>query len=98
MRGIAATEPMHHLRQLSHPLMITLHDKQTGSLLGQISEEDLQLLMDMMEEESTTDTDYYISSETIDMLADDGASPTLLSLLRTALGERTGMDIAWTRG
>jgi hypothetical protein len=78
--------------------MITLHDKETGSLLGQISEEDLQLLMDTMEEESTTDTDYYISSATIDMLADDGASPTLLTMLRSALGERTGMDIAWTRG
>lgn len=77
--------------------MITLHDKGTSQAIGTISEEELQFLIDSLEEESTTDTDYYVNKDTIDMLVEDGAPESLLALLRGALGAREDMDIEWRR-
>lgn len=77
--------------------MIELHDAERGTRLGTISDEQLQFLVDALEEESLTDKDYYISADTIDMLEEDGADRDLLSMLRTALGGREGVDIRWTR-
>jgi hypothetical protein len=77
--------------------MIQLYDAEEESLLGTISEEQLQSLIDSLEEESPTDQDYYLTSATIDMLEDDGADAELLRLLREALGDREGMDVRWVR-
>lgn len=77
--------------------MITLHDKSTSEAIGTISEEELQFLVDSLEEESTTDTDYYVNKDTIDMLEEDGAPESLLALLRGALRGREDMDIEWRR-
>jgi hypothetical protein len=76
--------------------MITLSLKDSGAELGTISEADFKVLVDYLEEESETDTDYYISPETIDMLEDDGAGPELVALLREAVGDSEGVDIVWT--
>jgi processive 1,2-diacylglycerol beta-glucosyltransferase len=77
--------------------MIELHDAERGTRLGTISDEQLQFLVDALEEESPTDKDYYISADTVDMLEADGADRELLSILRSALGGREGMDIRWSR-
>lgn len=77
--------------------MIDLFDKESGALLGSITENELQLLIDVLEEESDTDQDYYIDAATIDLLGDGRATDHLLHLLRTALGTRDGMDIRWAR-
>lgn len=77
--------------------MIQLRDKDTNQLLGTIEEEDLKFLIDELEEESSTDQDYYLSSATIDMLENDGAPASLVSLLRRVLGSQDGMDIRWER-
>ena len=77
--------------------MPTLRDKESGQFLGKISEEELQFLLDQLEEESEEDTDYYIDADTIDFLEEEGAPPSLLSLLRSALGEREGLDVEWVR-
>lgn len=77
--------------------MIRLYDAERGTQLGTLSEEQFHFLVDQLEEESPTDQDYYISSETIDMLADEGADPGLVTLLRQALGDREGIDIRWQR-
>ena len=77
--------------------MVQLYDAEHGTRLGSISEQQLQFLIDALEEESTTDQDYYLSGATIDMLEDDGADPELVGLLRQALGEREGMDVRWER-
>jgi processive 1,2-diacylglycerol beta-glucosyltransferase len=52
--------------------------------------------MDELEEESSTDRDYFINIETVDMLEEDGADPALLALLRDALAEREEMEIRWS--
>jgi processive 1,2-diacylglycerol beta-glucosyltransferase len=76
---------------------VELLDGESGRSLGTVTEEQFQLLVDALEEESVADRDYYISSATIDMLAEDGADPALLALLRSALGSRDGAEIAWRR-
>jgi len=75
--------------------MITLSLKDTGAILGEIDEADLQLLVDQLEEETEGDADYYISPMTIDMLVRNGASPRLVSLLERAVGDSEGVDIVW---
>jgi hypothetical protein len=77
--------------------MITLREKDSGTRLGHISEEDLQFLIDALEEEADDDTDYWIDGPTIDMLEEDGAPDGLVSLLRTALQGREGIEVAWSR-
>lgn len=78
--------------------MVTLRDKDSGQLIGRISDDDLQFLADELEEESSDDKDYYITSDTIQMLEDDGAPPSLVTLLRDSLGGREGFDVEWSRG
>lgn len=76
--------------------MIQLYDEALGTHIGTISEEQLQFLIDQLEEESTRDTDYYISAPTIDMLEENGADADLVRLLRDALGGRGGFELRWT--
>lgn len=65
--------------------MYTILDNGSGSLLGEIADDQFQILVDQLEEESETDDNYYINRETIDMLAAAGAREELLSLLERAL-------------
>lgn len=75
--------------------MIQVYDKNTGVVLGTITQEQLKYLVAQLEEESTTDQDYYIDAATIEMLQTAGADPDLLQLLQDALGDRKGMEILW---
>jgi hypothetical protein len=77
--------------------MIDLYDAATNQLLGSITEADLQVLVDGLEEESPQDQDYYIDAATIDLLGDGRASDHLLGLLRRALGSSEGVEIRWQR-
>jgi hypothetical protein len=77
--------------------MIQMRDKETGKLLGSISEENLQFLIDNLEEESDDDTDYYLNRTTVDMLKENGASDELIELLNNALGDRDDVEIEWVR-
>lgn len=74
---------------------VRITDKSTGAVLGYITREDLQFLIDHLEEESSRDTDYFIDQATVDLLADAGGSATLVSLLRSAVGTSDGIDIVW---
>lgn len=77
--------------------MIQLYDVALDTPIGNITEVELQLLLDQLEEESAADQDYYISAPTIDMLEENGADSNLVDMLRTALGGREGFDVRWTR-
>jgi hypothetical protein len=77
--------------------MITLFDKDSGAPVGTISEEDLATLVDLLEEESRDDADYYFEAGTIDLLEEEGASPELVALLRKALGTNDGVELSWSR-
>ena len=77
--------------------MIDLYDDATNQLIGSITEADLQVLVDAMEEESLDDHDYYIDAATIDVVADGRASEHLVKVLRTALGAKDGVDLRWQK-
>ena len=77
--------------------MIDVYNKATNELLGSITDADLQVLVDALEEESSEDQDYYIDAATIDVIGDGRATDHLLNLLRTALGTAEGIDIRWNR-
>ena len=77
--------------------MVTLYDASTGNEIGTISASQLQFLVDELEEESSTDQDYYLNRATLDMFERDGVDPELVSLLRTAMGDRIDMDIRWSQ-
>ena len=77
--------------------MIDLYNAATNQLLGSITDADLQVLIDGLEEESAEDQDYYIDQATLDLLADGRPSDHLLGILRTALGTNEGIEIRWER-
>lgn len=76
--------------------MIDLHDRDTGTLIATISEEELALLVRELEEESGDDQDYFIDMGTLHLLKDAGAPTSLLHVLGQAIGERDGMEIVWS--
>lgn len=75
--------------------MITLFDKQTNRRIGEISEGELQFLIDELEEEDSHDQDYYIDAATIDYFVSRKANPHLVTMLREALGLEDGFEIRW---
>jgi hypothetical protein len=77
--------------------MIDVYDNATNALIGSITEADLQVLIDGLEEESDEDQDYYIDAATIEMLGDGRATDHLMMLLRKALGSAEGVEIRWER-
>lgn len=72
-----------------------LFDAQSGNYLGEVSQLQIAFLRAQLEEESNEDQDYYINLDTLDLFETRGADPTLLALLRQALGDREDMDIRW---
>jgi processive 1,2-diacylglycerol beta-glucosyltransferase len=77
--------------------VVQLFDNDTNRLLGTITDDQLQFLADHLEEESADDTDYYITADTLDLLAQAGADAELIQVLRDALGERDGVEVHWVR-
>ena len=76
-------------------MSIRIIDKDSGAQLGEIGQDDLQLMIDQFEEESSKDRDYFIDASTIGILEEAGASPRLLNLLREVVGTSEGVDIRW---
>jgi hypothetical protein len=77
--------------------VIDLYNTATNELIGSITETDLQVLIDALEEESSIDQDYYIDAPTIELLADGRPTDHLVDLLRRAVGSGEGVEIRWQR-
>jgi len=77
--------------------MIDLYNNTTNQLIGSLTETELQVLIDGLEEESLEDQDYYINAATLDLLGDGRATDHLMQLLRAALGGAEGVEIRWQR-
>ena len=78
-------------------MSIRISEKASGRTLGEVSEQDLEVLIGHMEEESSRDRDYYVESMAIDNLERLGASNEFVALLRGAVGSSDGIDIVWSR-
>lgn len=77
--------------------MPRLYNKQNNALLGEISETDVECLVDVLEEEDSKDVDYFIDLDTVEILEDNGASQVLVKLLRSAIGASEGVDVRWEK-
>ncbi len=75
--------------------MIALYDVASNAKVGRITDQQLQALMGWMEEESTTDRDYYLTAEDCELMEEQGVDPTLIEVLRDALHGRDDMDIRY---
>lgn len=78
--------------------MINLFNAETDEALGSITEMDLELLVEHLEETSPDDTDYFIDAATIDLISENGrATDHLLKVLRGALGDEEGVEVRWEK-
>jgi hypothetical protein len=65
--------------------MVNLYNKDSGELIGTISDAQLEFLQAYLEEEGLDDPDYYIDLNTVELLEQEGADGALTSLLRAAV-------------
>jgi len=75
--------------------MIQLRNKDTSAPIGDITEEQLDFLIDMLEEEDSEDRDYWIDEMTLQYFQENGGDPALINLLQNAIGENEGVEIEW---
>jgi processive 1,2-diacylglycerol beta-glucosyltransferase len=76
--------------------MINLYEQSNNTLLGQITQEQLQFLIEQLEEESLEDKDYSITPMILAFFEAQGADGGLLALLRSALGEKEEVIVRWS--
>ncbi len=77
--------------------MVKLYKKKTNQYLGRIDDDQLQFLIDNLEEESLTDTDYYVNRSTLDLLKEKGLSEELAGLIEGAMGESDEVEIRYEK-
>ena len=77
--------------------MVKLYEKKSRQYLGRISDEELQFLIDHLEEETLTDTDYYINRATLELLKAKGMSQGLAGLIEGAMGSNDDAEISYAR-
>ena len=63
--------------------------------VGEVSEDDLDFLIDNLEEEWSDDQDYYVNEAMVDALAQKGANAALVDTLKKALGGDEDVEILW---
>ena len=76
--------------------MIKLKNKKTSAVIGEITEDQLNFLIDMLEEEDSEDRDYWIDQMTLDYFQEKGIDPNLLKLLQVAIEGKDGVEIEWS--
>ena len=63
--------------------------------VGELTEEQLDFLIENLEEEWSEDRDYYINKDMLAMLEQRGADSGLLGLLQDALGDKDEVEVLW---
>jgi hypothetical protein len=71
--------------------------KDSNRFLGVISDADVKVLVDQLEEEDMADDDYFIDGATVSILESAGASSTLVEMLLAAIGDSEGIDVRWEK-
>ena len=75
--------------------MYQLMDIEHDDEIGIITEDQVQFLIDNLEEEGVEDQDYYIDSEALSFLAENGCDEELLTMLAEALDGRVNIDVRY---
>lgn len=72
-----------------------IYNADTGVKLGELSEEQLADLVELLEEEASGDVDRFINHETLEFLRAQGADAALIELLANAVGQGEGVEVRW---
>jgi hypothetical protein len=72
-----------------------LYIKDSGKLLGTLTDSQLDELVDLLEEEDAEDHDYYVDKDVLAFLEEEGASEELLALIRPHITDDDGIEIEW---
>jgi len=75
--------------------MFELYHNETDEMVGQVTADQLQFLVEYLEENSDSDRDYELSVEVLEMLEEAGADEVLLEVLQDALGDDEIAEIRW---
>lgn len=75
--------------------MIQLTNKETGAIIGTISQDEVQFLIDQLEEEDASDKDYWLNRTTLDIFKDRDCPENLYQLLDSAMGDRDELEVVW---
>jgi hypothetical protein len=77
--------------------MVKLFDAESHKPCGELTDDQFAALAELLEEEDAGDRDYYLHTDTLDALAEDGLDAAILDVLRAALAGREDMDLRWER-
>ncbi len=72
-----------------------LYIKDSGKPLGTITDEQLDTLIDLLEEEDSQDHEYYIDKDVLAFLEEEGADDALLAMIRPHVSDDDGVEIEW---
>ena len=72
-----------------------LIDIEHDNEIGVVTEDQVQFLIDNLEEEGFEDQDYYIDSESLSFLAENGCDEELVIMLTEALEDRITIDVRY---
>ena len=75
--------------------MYRLIDIEHDVEVGIITADQVQFLIDNFEEEGVEDQDYYIDSDALNFLAENGCDEELLTMLTDALEDRVNIDLRY---
>ncbi len=94
--AVITTKPADSTEEPTMPTR--LYNKDTGAVIGDITEAQLDALIDLLEEEDASDHDYYFDVDTLELLVEAGVDEALVALLRPhveAAGEDEGIEVQW---
>ena len=77
--------------------MITLKNKETGQNIGELTEAQLQFLVDELVEEHHEDQDYWLHKSQIETFKSGGADSGLISMLESAFGDKDDIEVVWEK-
>lgn len=77
--------------------MPQLFNPDTGALIGEVSDTQLEFLVSQMEEEHALDQDYYLNADLLVNWREQGADPALLEMLQKAMAGKEYLNIRWSR-
>jgi len=72
-----------------------LYIKDSAKLIGTLTDEQLEELVDLLEEEDSQDHDYYIDKDVLAFMEEEGASEDLLAILRPHVSDEEGIEVEW---
>ncbi len=77
--------------------MNTIRLVDTKEIIGTVTDEELDEIIDALEEETEDDQDYYVDANTLDYMEGLNVSANVLALLKTALAGKESIDIEWDK-